>query len=192
MRSGSLILTALTTLMLAGCSSLERLPLRDDKGGTGEITGVSDGDTLRVSIGGVIERVRLIGLDTPETVKPGTPVECGGREAKSAMLRLAFSAPRDSDGDGLLDRAGGSGVRVRIALDRSQAARDRYGRLLGYVTRRADKRDLAEAQLRAGLAELYVFRGRPFARIGRYTRAEASARTARRGSWAACDGDFHR
>jgi hypothetical protein len=54
--------------------------------------------------------VRLIGIDTPETCQPGTPA--GGKQATSRMLGLAFTAPEDTDADGLLDREGGEGQRV--------------------------------------------------------------------------------
>ena len=73
------------------------------------ITSVVDGDTIKVRAFGAKRRfytVRLIGIDTPETKRPGVPVECGGRDATAHMLRLAFSAPEDSDGDGLLDQRG--------------------------------------------------------------------------------------
>ena len=64
------------------------------------------------------------------------PVECGGRDATAQMLRLAFSAPTDSDGDGLLDREGGDGRRVVLRTDPTQDLFDRYDRLLAYVTTR--------------------------------------------------------
>src|SRR5215217_7156206 len=60
------------------------------------ITSVVDGDTIKVRAFGAKRRfytVRLIGIDTPETKRPGVPVECGGRDATAHMLRLAFSAP---------------------------------------------------------------------------------------------------
>ena len=59
--------------------------------------------------------MRLIGIGTPETKRPATPIECGGREASANMLRLSFAAPKDSDGDGLLDREGGQGRHVALA-----------------------------------------------------------------------------
>src|SRR3954454_2847872 len=74
------------------------------------ITSVVDGDTIKVRAFGAKRRfytVRLIGIDTPETKKPGVAIECGGREAASRMLDLAFSAPQDTDADGLFDGEGG-------------------------------------------------------------------------------------
>ena len=84
------------------------------------IVEVIDGDTIRVRARGARRRtytVRLIGIDTPETRKPGTPVECGGKEASACMLRLSFSTPEDSDADGLLDCEGGQGRRVTLTTD---------------------------------------------------------------------------
>lgn len=63
-------------------------------GAAARITDVVDGDTVEVAAGGRFYTVRLLGLDTPETRKPGTPVECGGREVTSYMLFLPTRAPR--------------------------------------------------------------------------------------------------
>ena len=132
--------------------------------------------------------VRLIGIDTPETKKPGTPVECAGREATSNMFRLGFTRPRDTDGDGLRDSKGGKGRRVRVTTDPTQDRRDRYGRLLAYV--KSARGSLAGAQLRAGWAAVYVFAD-PFAQLGPFQAAETSARAQMRGAWKQCSGNFH-
>ena len=78
------------------------------------VTDVIDGDTIDVRVDGRDERVRLIGIDTPETRKPDAPIECYGPEAS------AFTAA-------LLP----AGTAVRI--ERDTVGRDDYGRLLGYV-----------------------------------------------------------
>ena len=81
---------------------------------TAKVTHVVDGDTIDVSLpGGSDETVRYIGIDTPETVKPGTPVQCGGPEAHAVNERLV----------------GGRIVTLRFDAER----RDVYGRLLAYV-----------------------------------------------------------
>ncbi len=74
---------------------------------------VIDGDTIEVSIEGQDEDVRYIGVDTPETVKPGTPVQCFGPQASAENHRLV------------------EGRTVRLVFDRER--RDAYGRLLAYV-----------------------------------------------------------
>jgi micrococcal nuclease len=132
-----------------------------------------DGDTIVASSGGRRFYVRLLGIDTPETHRPGRPVECGGPEASAHMRRLAPP-----------------GTRVRLETDPAQDRVDRYGRLLAYVWLPGGR--LAEdEQLRAGWAESYVFAGRP---VSRYARLLASERAARReglGVWRECAGRFH-
>ena len=97
--------------------------------------------------------MRLIGIDAPERKRPATPVECGGKQASANMLRLSFSAPEDSDGDGLLDREGGQGRRVTLTTDPTQDTLDRYRRLLAYVETRSGNQ-LNIAQVAAGWALL--------------------------------------
>ncbi len=139
----------------------------------GRVVTVTDGDTLRVDVGrGGDERVRLIGIDTPELHRPETPVECGARAAAAAMARRAASR------------------RVRLVGDPTQDARDRYGRRLAYVEL-ADGEDLGEAMVRDGWAEPYVYDRTPFARVGRYRRAARAAARAGRGVHGACGGTFH-
>lgn len=72
-----------------------------------------DGDTIVASVGGEDQYVRYIGIDTPETVKPGTPVQCFGKRASAENHRLV------------------GGRTVRLVFDRER--RDDYGRLLAYV-----------------------------------------------------------
>lgn len=80
---------------------------------------VVDGDTVVVSISGQDETVRLLGVDTPETVAPNRPVECYGPEASAALAALLPE-----------------GTEVDIVIDAEP--RDRYQRLLAYVFRRDD------------------------------------------------------
>ena len=93
----------------AGAPPGPRPPLRLEA----RVTRVIDGDTIEVRIGRRRDEVRYIGVDTPETVKPGTPVQCYGPRASS------FN-------HGLLE-----GRRVRLVLGAER--RDVYGRLLAYV-----------------------------------------------------------
>lgn len=80
---------------------------------------VVDGDTVDVTIGGDGERVRLIGIDTPETKRPDTPVECFGPEATAFTQSLL---PPDTP----------------VRLERDVVGRDDYGRILAYVYRVSD------------------------------------------------------
>ena len=77
---------------------------------------VVDGDTIDVTVNGTEERVRLIGIDTPETVKPNTPVQCYGPEASEHTKELLPPG-------------------TPVYLERDLVARDDYGRLLSYVFR---------------------------------------------------------
>jgi hypothetical protein len=98
------------------------------------IASVVDGDTIKVRAFGAKRRfytVRLIGIDTRETKKPGVAVECGGKAATSRMLARSFSAPADSDGDGLFDDEGGDGRHIVLRTDPTQDLFDRYDRLIG-------------------------------------------------------------
>lgn len=88
-------------------------PHPDAPGIPASVTRVVDGDTVEVAVGGAIEDVRYIGIDTPETVAPGQPVECFGKPASHFNERLV------------------EGERVRLVFDDER--RDRYGRLLAYV-----------------------------------------------------------
>jgi micrococcal nuclease len=163
-----LLIGALAALVLA-------LALRSGDGqpNGATVVRVVDGDTLKVSVGGRERSVRLLGIDTPETHRPGTPIECGGPEASAHMKALVQP-----------------GTAVRLEPDPTQDRTDRYGRLLAYV-RLPDGRLAEDEQLRAGWAMSYVYRGRPVARYAELRRAEAAGRAARRGVWGACGGRFH-
>jgi endonuclease YncB( thermonuclease family) len=157
------------------------------------ITDVVDGDTVKIRAYDARRpryTVRLIGIDTRETVRPEVAVECGGREAKSHLLRAAFTRPQDRDDDGLFDTKGGQGRRATVVTDPSQDTFDRYGRLLAYLTTRQGT-ELGRRQLAAGWAEVYVYE-RSFRRYRGYARAARSARSDRRGVHRQCGGDFHR
>ncbi len=174
-------------LVLAGCGGLAAMEeQRSGEVMSGRVVDVVDGDTLKVRLGGGVETVRLLGIDTPETRKPGAPIECGGPEATSRMLELAFSRPRDRDGDGLFDSEGGRGIALTLETDPSQDTRDRFDRLLAYT-----EPGLQRRMLESGWAEVYVYERDPFQRVARFRAAERTARAAGRGVWGRCGGDFH-
>jgi len=74
---------------------------------------VIDGDTIEVEIGGKVERVRYIGIDTPETVDPRKPVQCFGVEASKKNKELVEAK--------------------MVRLEKDITDRDKYHRLLRYV-----------------------------------------------------------
>lgn len=166
----------------AGARSPERA-----RRAAGRVVRVVDGDTLRVRLRSGRERsVRLIGIDAPERRSSGSAAECGARAATKKMRRLALRRrPRGSAARRQV------GVKVRLRTDPSQDRTDRYGRLLAYVERRRDDRELGRAMVRAGWATTYVYDGRPFRRFTAYSRAERKAEAADRGVFKRCGGDFH-
>lgn len=128
---------------------------------------VIDGDTLVIRYQGVLTTVRLLGVDTPETVHPNKPVEHFGREASAFTKRLLENEK----------------VRLDFDLERF----DRYGRLLAYVYRASDGLFVNEALLREGYAHAYT--RFPFRYLDRFRQLEAEAREARRGLWADSSAD---
>jgi micrococcal nuclease len=131
----------------------------------GRVVRVVDGDTIRVSLGGREERVRYIGIDTPESVKPGTPVQCFAKKASAENARLV------------------AGRRVRIERDVEE--RDRYGRLLAYVYPAAGGPMVNETLVRLGYARPLTIP--PDVRHAeRFRRLADDARRAGRGLWRAC------
>jgi endonuclease YncB( thermonuclease family) len=130
---------------------------------------VTDGDTIKVRVAnGVVERVRLTGIDTPETKDPRTVVECFGREAAAETLTLLP-------------------VGTAVRLETDVELRDRYGRLLAYVWRLPDSLLVNEALVRDGWAAPYRYP--PNVKYAdELSRLGAEARAANRGLWGACGG----
>jgi micrococcal nuclease len=138
---------------------------RDASTARGHVIRVVDGDTVKVRVGAATETVRYIGIDTPESVKPGTPVQCYAHAASAANQRLV----------------GGRDVELRVGAE----PRDRYGRLLAYVYRLPD-RVFVNADLVAGgyARTLTIPPNDAFA--PRFERLEQTASTKGRGLWSAC------
>jgi micrococcal nuclease len=133
---------------------------------TARVTRVVDGDTVHVrGDGGGEETVRYIGVDTPESVKPGTPVQCYAKAASHRNAQLVDAQP----------------VRLVVGAE----ARDRYGRLLAYVYRVADGRFVNETLVDGGFARTLTIP--PNDRYAaRFAARAAAARQAGRGLWGAC------
>jgi len=132
----------------------------------GAIERVADGDTVIVDIGGGEETVRLIGIDTPETVKPNTPVECYGPEA-SALTKSLLA----------------EGTAVRLVRD--VEPRDAYGRLLAYVYRVDDEMFVNLHLVEVGAAVPLTFEPNT-TYADRFVDAAATAERAGLGLWGAC------
>ena len=165
------ILVAALLLVACGSAGGES----GDASGSGEATqepavvvAVSDGDTIRVRIAGREERVRLIGIDTPETNGPGGLRECFGAEATARTKALL---PKGTEVD----------------LVRDAEARDRYGRLLAYVYRRPDKTFVNMSLAREGYAAALTVPPN-VAHAEAFREAAASARESEKGLWSRCGG----
>jgi micrococcal nuclease len=137
---------------------------------TATVLKVVDGDTIdiRDEVRGRL-RVRILGIDTPETKQPGYSVGCWGPEAtefaKSNMV----------------------GQRVALETDPTQDRTDRFGRTLAYLVR-ADGWDYSVEAARAGTAHSYVY-DVPVSRHAAIDAAEREARGALRGLWGPpCNG----
>jgi micrococcal nuclease len=175
---------ALTLLLLvagaAGCSSspvarstpvstglVPRGPIVSDV----PVLRVVDGDTLHVLIDGRDTTVRLLGINTPETVKPNSPVECFGPEA-SAYAKQALEVRR-----------------VTLEFDDSQGRLDRYGRTLAYVWIPVETGglDLVNLDLVAqGFAYQRQYGSDPVAWQPELVAAQNQARESGTGLWGAC------
>jgi len=160
-RLGSLVLLAIVALLIL--RPWERHPDEGSASATALVTRVVDGDTIEARIDGQPEDIRYIGVDTPETVKPGTPVQCFGPRASTFNHRLV------------------EGRRVRLVFGVER--RDVYGRLLAYVY--LGRRLVNATLVRRGLARSLTIP--PNDRLAPlFRRLELRAAKAGRGLWGAC------
>lgn len=137
-----------------------------DPRGIAQVRKVTDGDTLVVRVGGTNERVRLLGIDTPETHGHGGLRECYGLEASQHLAQLL---PR--------------GTEVRLVRD--VQARDHYDRLLAYVYRDTDDLFVNEALVRDGYAIAKHYSPN-VAHRDDFDRAQIAAKRADAGLWGTC------
>ncbi len=145
--------------------------LRSWGGATGSypVVAVVDGDTVKVRMGGGVESVRLIGIDAPEAATSGRPAQCFGLDSSAKAGELL------------------AGKAVRLEFDESQGRLDRYGRLLAYVW--IDDVHINALMVRQGYAREFTY-NLPYRYQAEFKAAEAEARAAGRGLWAAdtCGG----
>ena len=136
--------------------------------GTATVEWVIDGDTVDLIVAGEQERVRLIGVDTPESVSRDTPIQCFGAEASMALK-------------GLLP------VGSEVRIERDVEPRDRFGRLLLYIYRVEDNLFVNEWLVGNGFADTLFFEPNTSYRSS-FTELRNAARSAPLGLWAVCDG----
>jgi len=135
------------------------------------VTSVVDGDTIKVDISGTVTTLRLIGMDTPETVDPRKAVQCFGKEASNKAKELL------------------TGKKVRIEKDSSQGELDKYGRTLAYVYRE-DGLFYNKYMIEQGYAHEYTY-STPYKYQTEFKAAQKSAQENLRGLWSpnTCNGD---
>ncbi|MCK4386929.1 MAG: thermonuclease family protein [Candidatus Pacebacteria bacterium] len=142
-----------------------------EENNTEQITGifypvikVVDGDTLYIDMDGQKQILRLIGIDTPETVHPSKPVECFGREASAKAKEVL------------------TGQSIRIEKDTTQGELDKYDRLLVYVFLK-DGTNFNKMMIEQGFAYEYTY-NLPYKYQSEFKLAEDTAITEKRGLWA--------
>jgi len=128
------------------------------------VSRVVDGDTIEVTKKGVKEKVRLIGVNTPETVDPRKKVECFGKEASAYAKEILI------------------GKQVKLVTDDTQTRYDKYGRLLAYVYRE-DGLFVNADLIAKGYAYEYTYR-LPYLHQKEFKKLQDDARINKRGLWA--------
>lgn len=128
------------------------------------VTSVVDGDTIKVNIDGVTKTLRLIGIDTPETVDPRKPVQCFGVEASNRTKQL------------LLNK------KVRLEADPTQGELDKYNRLLRYVYLE-DGTSFNKKMISDGYAYEYTY-NTPYKYQAEFKQAQIDAKNSKLGLWA--------
>jgi endonuclease YncB( thermonuclease family) len=158
-------------LALTGCTrspaqpGMGAIPPGEDR----TIQRVVDGDTVIVARGTKGKRVRLIGIDTPETVDPRRPVGCFGHQAAQRTFTLVPP-----------------GTPVRLVYDVERT--DQYGRTLAYLYRRPDGLFVNAALVAEGYAAVATYPPN-VAHAEEFAALAARARESGIGLWGACSGD---
>jgi micrococcal nuclease len=171
----SAVLAGVAVLALGGCRGNAGAAIAPPATGAvaanATVEWVVDGDTIDVTVDGREERVRLIGIDTPEIphdddVRPAQPGECFGTEAQEFTAALLP-------------------VGTPVRLERDVVGRDDYGRVLAYVYRAADGVFVNYEVVRQGYAQPLTIPPN-VAHSGRFVAAAGDAEAADAGLWAAC------
>lgn len=126
---------------------------------------VIDGDTVNVEIDGKSQTIRLIGIDSPETVDPRKPVQCFGKEASNKAKELL------------------TGKNVVMEVDSTQGDKDKYNRLLRYIYLE-DGTSVNKYMISEGYAHEYTYQSNPYKYQTEFIEAEQSAREGKKGLWA--------
>lgn len=137
------------------------VPQFSEEGKVFVVNRVVDGDTIEIKYNNELKKVRLTGIDTPETVDPRKPVQCFGKEAaaklKSFIDDKSIKIEKDSVGDTV----------------------DKYGRLLRYVY--LDNENINAEMVKEGYA--YVYLNYPFSKSKEFKDYETDAKNRQLGLW---------
>ena len=133
-----------------------------------QVTQSVDGDTIAIDMNGKTEKIRFIGVDTPETHKPNTPVQCYGPAASAFTKNILAS----------------QGNKVRLESDQLSTNRDRYDRLLRYIYL-PDGTLLNLRLIQEGYGFYYPYF--PFTKSAQFDAAQQTAKTANKGVWGNCN-----
>jgi endonuclease YncB( thermonuclease family) len=168
-RSGSLWVVGLALVLLLaqqnGWLDSTKEVASSTQPGLYTITRFSDGDTFTINMNGTAETVRMIGIDTPETHRPNSPVQCYGPAAS------AFT--KNFIGD----------KKVRLEADPKNTNRDRYDRLLRYVYL-PDGTFVNLELVKRGYGFAYL--SFPITKASDFAAAQTEAQQANRGLWGNC------
>lgn len=129
-----------------------------------KVVKVIDGDTVQLDIGGKRETLRLIGLDTPESVDPRKPVQCFALEASKKAKEIL------------------SGKKVSLEADGTQGDKDNYNRLLRYVFLE-DGTNFNKLMISEGYGHEYTY-NKPYKYREEFKLAETEATLNKKGLWA--------
>ncbi|MEK7602915.1 MAG: thermonuclease family protein [Patescibacteria group bacterium] len=160
-----LVSSLLVTLTQFPAESTPRQLASSNQPGLYAVTKFYDGDTIAVNMDGVEEKVRMIGVDTPETHDPRKSVECFGKNASEFTRQLIAEQP------------------VRLEADPQNSNRDRYNRLLRYVF--LPDETLVNAEIiKQGYG--FAYTSFPFTKLDEFRTLESGARAASKGLWSGC------
>ena len=132
-----------------------------------DVVEVADGDTVIVSQGCIPTSVRMIGVDTPETIDPRKPVQCFGPKASAYTKKHLL------------------GQQVSIEIDPSEGEKDKYGRALGYIILE-DGTNFNKELIEEGFGREYTY-GKKYTKWAEFRMAEAEAKEGGKGLWGGCN-----
>ena len=131
------------------------------------VTYVVDGDTFKASINGKVITIRILGINTPETVDPRKAPECFGHEASDETKSLL------------------GGKKVQLHFNPNRELKDKYGRYLAY-TYRDDGLFVNEELIKGGFAKEYTY-GTAYSFQQEFRSIQTDAQTEKRGLWGKCE-----